>query len=55
MGYAASVSARGLMFANTERARASKSKTSGLGWKPLHKPQWYTINKQVSEISSGIK
>ncbi|KAK3091878.1 hypothetical protein FSP39_023378 [Pinctada imbricata] len=44
----ASVSTRGLIHSNSARARFTSSGT-GLGWKPLHKPQWYTLCKQRRE------
>lgn len=44
--YAAAVATRGLIHSNSTRARFS-SGGSGLGWKPLHKPQWYSVMKQV--------
>ncbi|WAR24888.1 RAD17-like protein, partial [Mya arenaria] len=44
--YAASVATRGIMFSNSTRARHTDSGGGGLGWKPLHKPQWYTASKQ---------
>ncbi|XP_060077450.1 cell cycle checkpoint protein RAD17-like [Ylistrum balloti] len=46
--YAASVATRGIIHANSARARFS-SGGSGLGWKPLHKPQWYSAMKQTRD------
>ncbi|KAK3600453.1 hypothetical protein CHS0354_037859 [Potamilus streckersoni] len=46
--YAVSVATRGIVFCNTSKARHSSS-GSGLGWKPLHKPQCYTTAKMVRE------
>lgn len=46
--YAAAVATRGLIHSNSARARFS-SGGSGLGWKPLHKPQWYSVMKQARQ------
>ena len=51
--YAASVATRGIMHSNTARARHNATGGS-LGWKPLHKPQCYTISKLVSTTSSHM-
>lgn len=45
--YAASVATRGIMFSNSSRARHKDGGGGGLGWKPLHKPQWYTTSRQA--------
>ncbi|XP_061182185.1 cell cycle checkpoint protein RAD17-like [Saccostrea echinata] len=42
--YAASIATRGLLHSNSSRSKYSTG-GSGLGWKPLHKPQWYSISK----------
>ncbi|XP_069127183.1 cell cycle checkpoint protein RAD17-like [Argopecten irradians] len=52
--YAASVATRGIIHANSARARFS-SAGSGLGWKPLHKPQWYTAMKQSRDMSDSAR
>ncbi|KAH3695968.1 hypothetical protein DPMN_083427 [Dreissena polymorpha] len=46
--YAASVATRGIIFCNSGRARHTDP-GGGLGWKPLHKPQWYTTSKQAKQ------
>ena len=45
--YAASVATRGIIHCNSSRSKHDCG-GSGLGWRPLHKPQWYTANKTVS-------
>ncbi|OWF38083.1 cell cycle checkpoint protein RAD17-like [Mizuhopecten yessoensis] len=52
--YAASVATRGIIHANSARARFS-SAGSGLGWKPLHKPQWYTAIKQARDSCESAR
>ena len=51
--YAASVATRGIMHSNTARARHNATGGS-LGWKPLHKPQCYSISKLVSTTASHM-
>ncbi|XP_060598145.1 cell cycle checkpoint protein RAD17-like [Ruditapes philippinarum] len=53
--YAASVATRGIMFSNSSRARHTDSGGGGLGWKPLHKPQWYTASKQARQNSETAR
>ncbi|XP_053394672.1 cell cycle checkpoint protein RAD17-like [Mercenaria mercenaria] len=53
--YAASVATRGIMFSNSSRARHTDSGGGGLGWKPLHKPQWYTASKQARQNSDSAR
>lgn len=45
--YSASVAARGMIHSN--KARAFASSQTGVGFKPLHKPQWLLINKKYRE------
>ncbi|XP_063876422.1 cell cycle checkpoint protein RAD17-like isoform X1 [Scylla paramamosain] len=47
-GYSASVTARGLMHPN-------KDGTSGGSWRPITRPQWYTVTKKMQEHSLAIK
>ncbi|XP_052688808.1 cell cycle checkpoint protein RAD17-like isoform X8 [Crassostrea angulata] len=42
--YASSIATRGMLHSNSSRSKHS-STGSGLGWKPLHKPQWYSTCK----------
>lgn len=42
--YAASVATRGIIHSNSSRKRHDAGGI-GFGWRPLHKPQWYTANK----------
>ncbi|XP_078317725.1 cell cycle checkpoint protein RAD17-like [Crassostrea virginica] len=42
--YAASIATRGLLHSNSSRSKHTTG-GSGLGWKPLHKPQWYSVCK----------
>ncbi|XP_046544815.1 cell cycle checkpoint protein RAD17-like [Haliotis rubra] len=44
--YAASIATRGVIHSNSSIARHD-SKRTGLGWKPIHKSQWFTIQRQV--------
>ncbi|XP_062828370.1 LOW QUALITY PROTEIN: cell cycle checkpoint protein RAD17 [Anolis carolinensis] len=44
--YSASVATRGVMHSN--RARAF-TQNKGMGFRPLHKPQWFLINKKYQE------
>ena len=48
--YAASVAARGLIHSNSTKSGIGGNTSSGSGWKPLHKPQWFAVNKQVNGI-----
>ena len=43
LGYSTSVACRGLMHSNNPLHHS----TSGGKWRPLHKPQWTAVNKQV--------
>ena len=54
--YASSVAARSMMFCNSSRAGHSvKGAGSGLGWKPLHKPQWFSVVKQARSNCQAVK
>ncbi|XP_074643529.1 cell cycle checkpoint protein RAD17-like [Tubulanus polymorphus] len=52
--YSSSVAARGLMFSNSARSLCS-SGTTGLGWKPLHKPQWFSVIRKMREQLASAK
>ena len=43
LGYSTSVACRGLMHSSNPLHHS----TSGGKWRPLHKPQWTAVNKQV--------
>ncbi|XP_044138718.1 cell cycle checkpoint protein RAD17 [Bufo gargarizans] len=45
--YSSSVASRGIIHANSSRAFASCQ--SGVGFRPLHKPQWLLVNKKYRE------
>lgn len=51
--YAASIATRGMLHSNSSRSKHS-STGSGFGWKPLHKPQWYSTCKTVSNMERGL-
>ncbi|XP_067838866.1 cell cycle checkpoint protein RAD17 [Heptranchias perlo] len=51
--YSTSVAARGLIHANKARARANCK--GGVGFKPLHKPQWLSISKKYKENCLAAK
>ncbi|XP_070599206.1 LOW QUALITY PROTEIN: cell cycle checkpoint protein RAD17 [Erythrolamprus reginae] len=51
--YSASVATRGVMHAN--RARAFAQCKRGMGFRPLHKPQWFLINKKYQENCIAAK
>ncbi|XP_062924640.1 cell cycle checkpoint protein RAD17 isoform X1 [Mobula hypostoma] len=51
--YSASVATRGLIHSN--RARAWANCKGGAGFKPLHKPQWLSINKKYKENCLAAK
>ncbi|XP_007897969.1 cell cycle checkpoint protein RAD17 isoform X1 [Callorhinchus milii] len=53
MTYSASVATRGIIHANTARARANCQ--GGIGFKPFHKPQWLLINKKYHENCNAAK
>ncbi|KAK2189324.1 hypothetical protein NP493_109g05003 [Ridgeia piscesae] len=53
--YGACVASRGIMFCNSARALSSGKGPSGLGWRPLHKPQWFTAIKQARNRSAAAK
>ena len=42
------MAARGLIHSNSTKSGIAGSTSSGSGWKPLHKPQWFAVNKQVN-------
>ncbi|XP_053156649.1 LOW QUALITY PROTEIN: cell cycle checkpoint protein RAD17 [Hemicordylus capensis] len=51
--YSASVATRGMMHSN--RARTSAQNKGGMGFRPLHKPQWFLINKKYQENCAAAK
>ncbi|XP_067677591.1 cell cycle checkpoint protein RAD17-like [Haliotis asinina] len=54
--YAASIATRGIIHSNSTNARHD-SKRTGLGWKPIHKSQWFTIHRQAkrnTETASAL-
>ncbi|XP_042643852.1 cell cycle checkpoint protein RAD17 isoform X3 [Tyto alba] len=51
--YSASVATRGVIHSNTSRAFAHHQ--GGMGFRPLHKPQWLFINKKYQENCLAAK
>ncbi|XP_062456202.1 cell cycle checkpoint protein RAD17 isoform X2 [Rhea pennata] len=51
--YSASVATRGVIHSNTTRAFAHCQ--GGMGFRPLHKPQWFFINKKYQENCLAAK
>ncbi|XP_019387838.1 PREDICTED: cell cycle checkpoint protein RAD17 isoform X1 [Crocodylus porosus] len=51
--YSASVATRGVIHSN--RARAFAHCQGGMGFRPLHKPQWFLINKKYQENCLAAK
>uniref|UniRef100_A0A8C9N3A3 RAD17 checkpoint clamp loader component n=1 Tax=Serinus canaria TaxID=9135 RepID=A0A8C9N3A3_SERCA len=51
--YSASVATRGVIHSNTSRAFAHQQ--GGMGFRPLHKPQWFLINKKYQENCIAAK
>ncbi|NWV62255.1 RAD17 protein, partial [Malurus elegans] len=51
--YSASVATRGVIHSNTSRAFAHQH--GGKGFRPLHKPQWFLINKKYQENCLAAK
>nr|XP_034955442.1 LOW QUALITY PROTEIN: cell cycle checkpoint protein RAD17 [Zootoca vivipara] len=51
--YSASIATRGVMHSN--RSRASAQSKGGMGFRPLHKPQWFLINKKYQENCIAAK
>ncbi|XP_077203571.1 cell cycle checkpoint protein RAD17 isoform X2 [Paroedura picta] len=51
--YSACVVARGMMHSN--RARAFSHSKGGMGFRPLHKPQWFLISKKYRENCIAAK
>ncbi|KGL94831.1 Cell cycle checkpoint protein RAD17, partial [Charadrius vociferus] len=51
--YSASVATRGVIHSNTSRAFAHHQ--GGMGFRPLHKPQWFFINKKYQENCLAAK
>lgn len=52
-----SIATRGLMFSNTHRVGSSSSvggASKGGGWRPLHKPQWFEVNKKVTQYWAAL-
>ncbi|XP_077981912.1 cell cycle checkpoint protein RAD17-like [Glandiceps talaboti] len=46
--YSSCVAARGVIHCNSARGR-SGSTSGGGGWKPLHKPQWFEVNRKYRD------
>ncbi|XP_071437264.1 cell cycle checkpoint protein RAD17 isoform X2 [Pithys albifrons albifrons] len=51
--YSASVATRGVIHSNTSRAFAHQQ--GGMGFRPLHKPQWFFIHKKYQENCLAAK
>ncbi|NXR20001.1 RAD17 protein, partial [Cinclus mexicanus] len=51
--YSASVATRGVIHSNMSRAFAHQQ--GGMGFRPLHKPQWFLINKKYQENCLAAK
>ncbi|XP_010408139.1 cell cycle checkpoint protein RAD17 isoform X1 [Corvus cornix cornix] len=51
--YSASVATRGVIHSNTSRAFAHQQ--GGMGFRPLHKPQWFLISKKYQENCLAAK
>ncbi|NWW19538.1 RAD17 protein, partial [Falcunculus frontatus] len=51
--YSASVATRGVIHSNTSRASAHQQ--GGMGFRPLHKPQWFLISKKYQENCLAAK
>ncbi|NWX40464.1 RAD17 protein, partial [Steatornis caripensis] len=51
--YSASVATRGVIHSNTSRAFAHHQ--GGMGFRPLHKPQWFFIDKKYQENCLAAK
>ncbi|XP_015136086.2 cell cycle checkpoint protein RAD17 isoform X1 [Gallus gallus] len=51
--YSTSVSTRGVIHSNTSRAFAHCQ--GGMGFRPLHKPQWFFINSKYQENCAAAK
>ncbi|NXK53482.1 RAD17 protein, partial [Chauna torquata] len=51
--YSASVATRGVIHSNTSRAFAHCQ--GGMGFRPLHKPQWFFINNKYQENCLAVK
>ncbi|CAH1776204.1 unnamed protein product [Owenia fusiformis] len=53
--YASSVATRGIIHYNSSRATTSSISNTNMGWKPLHKPQYYTVRKKALDNSTAAK
>lgn len=55
--YSSCLAARGLIFNGRPGGNSSNSSSVGRGWRPLHKPQWFDVNKKViiSKLYGGEK
>ncbi|XP_071840291.1 cell cycle checkpoint protein RAD17-like isoform X2 [Apostichopus japonicus] len=51
--YSSSIATRGLIHHNT--ARRFHNVPSGGGWRPLHKPEWYEINRKYQDRCATSK
>ncbi|NXM74109.1 RAD17 protein, partial [Serilophus lunatus] len=51
--YSASVATRGVIHSNSSRAFAHQQ--AGMGFRPLHKPQWFLISKKYQENCLAAK
>ncbi|NXP43556.1 RAD17 protein, partial [Heliornis fulica] len=51
--YSTSVATRGVIHSNTSRAFAHQQ--GGMGFRPLHKPQWFLISKKYQENCLAAK
>ncbi|CAH1776203.1 unnamed protein product [Owenia fusiformis] len=53
--YASSVATRGIIHSNSSRATTGSISNTNMGWKPLHKPQYYTVRKKALDNSTAAK
>lgn len=54
--YSSLVATRGVLFCNSSRGTVTSATSAvGLGWKPLHKPQWFGTMKKLRENTESVK
>lgn len=54
--YSSSVAVRSILFCNSSRSTANSTGcNTGLGWKPLHKPQWFGAIKKFRDNHESVQ
>ena len=51
--YSSSIALRALLFCNTSRSHGGNE--SSLGWKALHKPQWFSVVQKFNNGNMALR